>query len=256
MQLKLKRPLVFFDLETTGLNIGSDRIVELSYFKLFPDYSSETRTWRVNPEMHIPEAVSKVHGITDDDVRECPVFAQIAKDVEKTIEGCDLAGYNSNNFDIPLLAEELLRAGVDFDLHKCRFIDAFSIFQKHEPRTLTAAYRFYCGKELEDAHSANADTMATFEVLQAQLDRYPDLPDTVEALSDCTTLHQYADFAGKIGYDNCGQEIFNFGKYKGQQLSEVFLKDTGYYGWLINADFPAYTKKVFTKVFVETRQKN
>ncbi len=245
---------MFFDLETTGLNISSDRIVELSYHKVFPNGSSESKTYRINPEMHIPEVVSKVHGIYDDDVRDCPVFAQIAGEVVHAIEGSDLAGYNSNNFDIPLLAEELLRAGTDFDLKRCRFIDAYVIFMKNEPRNLTAAYRFYCGKDLAGAHSANADTEATYEVLMAQLEKYADLPDTVEALADYTSFNRNADFAGRIGYDKEGVEIFNFGKYKGQRLRDILPKDTGYYGWLMQGDFPQYTKNVITRVFIEAKK--
>lgn len=255
MRLQLKKPLVFFDLETTGLNICSDRIVELSYYKIYPDGSSENKTYRINPECHIPEATSKIHGITDDDVRDCPIFAQVAKEFVRVIEGCDLAGYNSNNFDIPLLAEELLRANIDFDLKKLRFIDAYVIFQKNEPRNLTAAYRFYCQKELQNAHSANADTEATYEVLMAQLERYPNLPDTTEALSAYTNNNHYADFAGRIAYDKDGVEIFNFGKYKGQRIKDVILKDTGYYGWLIEKDFPQYTKNLITRIFIESKKK-
>ena len=255
MRLKLTRPLVFFDLETTGLNIGSDRIVELSCHKLYPDGSSESRTWRINPEMHIPEATTAVHGISDEDVRDCPVFAQIAADVVRLIEGCDLAGYNSNNFDIPLLAEELLRANQDFDLKKHRFIDAFVILQKKEPRNLTAAYRFYCGQDLQNAHTASADTEATCEVLLAQLERYQDLPDSVDKLAEYTTFHHNADLAGRIGYDSSGQEVFNFGKYKGQRLRDVLQRDTGYYGWLMQSDFPQYTKNVITRVFIDLKRK-
>ena len=255
MRLKLTKPLVFFDLETTGLNIGSDRLVELSYHKLFPNGNKESKTYRVNPEMHIPEEVSKVHGIYDEDVHDCPVFAQIAKEIVQVIEGCDLAGYNSNHFDIPLLAEELIRADVDFDLKRCKFVDAYVIFMKNEPRNLSAAYRFYCGKSLENAHTANADTEATYEVLMAQLDKYPALPDTVEGLAEYTSFNRFADFAGRIAYDNSGKEIFNFGKYKGQQVAEVLKKDTGYYGWLMGGDFPQYTKKIVTRIFLESRKK-
>ncbi len=255
MRLKLTKPIVFFDLETTGLNIASDRIVELSYHKLYPNGSSESKTYRINPEMHIPEATSAIHGITDDDVRDCPVFAQIAKEVVHVLEGCDIAGYNSNSFDVPLLAEELIRAGSDFDLKRCRFIDAYIIFTKNEPRNLSAAYRFYCGKSLENAHSANADTEATYEVLMAQLEKYDNLPDTVEGLAEYTSFNRSADFTGKIVYDKEGVEIFNFGKYKGQRVRDVLQKDTGYYGWLMQGEFPQYMKKVITRIFVESRKK-
>ena len=254
MRLKLNRPLVFFDLETTGLNIGSDRIVELSYHKIFPNGSSESKTYRVNPEMHIPETASAVHGIYDEDVKDCPVFAQIANEVVHVIKGCDLAGYNSNNFDIPLLAEELIRAGVDFYLKKLHFIDAYVIFMKNEPRNLSAAYKFYCGKNLEDAHTAFADTQATYEVLMAQVEKYQNLPDTVEGLAEYTTFNKTADFAGRIGFDKDGEEIFNFGKYKSQRVKDVFQKDPSYYAWMMQGDFPQYTKKIITKIYVETKK--
>lgn len=253
MKLRLTKPLVFFDLETTGLNISSDRIVELSYHKIYPDDRSESKTYRINPEIPIPESASLIHGITNEDVSNCPVFADIAKEVVSVIQGCDLAGYNSNNFDVPLLAEELLRAGVDYDLKKCRIIDAYVIFMKNEPRTLSAAYRFYCGKDIENAHSANADTKATYEILSAQLERYTALPDTVERLAEYTSFNKFADFAGRIIYDNDGVEVFNFGKYKGQRIADVLKKDCGYYGWLMNGDFPQYTKKIFTKVFLASK---
>lgn len=255
MRLKLTKPLVFFDLETTGLNIGSDRIVELSYFKIHPNGSSESKTYRINPEMHIPEATSKIHGIYDSDVINCPTFAQIAGELVKTIEGCDLAGYNSNNFDIPLLAEELLRAGQDIDLKRRHFVDAYIIFAKREPRNLSAAYKYYCQKSLEDAHTASADTRATYEVLMAQMEKYPDLPDTVEKLAEYTTHNKYADFAGRIVYNQNGEETFNFGKYKGQTVREVFAKDTSYYSWMMQGDFPQYTKKVITRIYIDMRKK-
>lgn len=255
MKLKLTRPLVFFDLETTGLDFVADRIVELSYYKLYPDGGSESRTWRINPERPIPEQTSRIHGITDDDVRDCPTFRRIANEVVAVLEGCDLAGYNSNHFDIPMLAEELLRAGVDFDLKKCRMVDAFVIFQKNEPRNLTAAYRFYCGKNLEGAHSADADTKATAEVLQAQLERYPDLPDTVDKLAAYTTQQRTVDFAGKIVYNDKGEEVFGFGRYKGQPVREVLLKDCGYYGWLMQGNFPQYTKNIVTRIYIHARRK-
>lgn len=255
MRLRLTNPLVFFDLETTGLNIGSDRIVELSYHKLYPNGSSESKTYRINPEMHIPEGASAIHGIYDEDVQDCPTFRQIASEVVHVIEGCDLAGYNSNHFDIPLLAEELLRAEQNIDLKKRKFIDAYVIFQKKEPRTLTAAYRFYCNKNLEDAHTASADTMATCEVLLSQLERYPDLPDTVEGLSKYSAFNRNADFAGRLVYDDNGEVLFNFGKYKGQKVQEVLQRDHGYYGWLLQTDFPQYTKNLITRLFIETKQK-
>ena len=263
MKLKLTRPLVFFDLETTGLNIASDRIVELSYYKVFPDGSSEGKTFRIKPttmmlgqevQMHISDEASAVHGIYDEDLANCPTFKDIAPQVVAALENADLAGYNSNHFDLPLLAEELMRAGVDVDLKAKRMVDVFTIFQRQEPRSLVAAYKFYCGKDLTNAHAADADTMATYEVLMAQLDRY-ELPEDVDGLADYTTGNvRFADFAGRIAYDAEGVEIFNFGKYKGQRVADVFRRDPGYYGWIQNGDFPQYTKGVFTRVYMSLRR--
>lgn len=262
MKLQLERPLVFFDLETTGVNIASDRIVELSFYKLYPNGSSESKTYRVRPvqmllgqevTMPIPAEASAVHGIYDADVADCPTFRQIAPEVAKVMEDSDLAGYNSNHFDIPLLAEEFLRAGVTIDLKDKKMIDAFTIFQKNEPRNLTAAYKFFCDKDLSQAHSANADTMATYEVLMAELERY-DIPTTVAELSDYSQGGtRFADFAGRIAYDSEGVEIFNFGKYKGMRVKDVFRRDSGYFGWLINGEFPEYTKAVLKRVFNSLR---
>ncbi|MBQ2291597.1 MAG: 3'-5' exonuclease [Paludibacteraceae bacterium] len=263
MKLKLTRPLVFFDLETTGLNIASDRIVELSYYKVFPDGSSEGKTFRIKPtmmmlgqevQMHISDEASAVHGIYDEDLASCPTFKDIAPQVVAALENADLAGYNSNHFDLPLLAEELMRAGVDVDLKAKRMVDVFTIFQRQEPRSLVAAYKFYCGKDLTNAHAADADTMATYEVLMAQLERY-ELPEDVDGLADYTTGNvRFADFAGRIAYDAEGVEIFNFGKYKGQRVADVFRRDPGYYGWIQNGDFPQYTKGVFTRVYMSLRR--
>lgn len=262
MRLKLTRPLVFFDLETTGLNIALDRIVEISYYKVFPNGNREGKTFRVKPtmlnslgqtvQMHIPDEAAAVHGIHDEDVANCPTFKEIAHQIADVLEGSDLAGYNSNHFDVPLLAEEFMRADIQIDLKRKKMIDAYTIFTKQEPRNLTAAYKFYCGKNLEDAHSADADTMATYEVLMAQMERYQDLPDTIEALHEYTQGKvQFADFAGRIAYDQEGVEIFNFGKYKNMRVRDVFRRDSGYYGWLINGDFPAYTKGVFTRIYLD-----
>ncbi|MGC3978323.1 MAG: exonuclease domain-containing protein [Paludibacteraceae bacterium] len=248
MKLSLKNPLVFFDLETTGTNIVSDRIVEISYLKVFPNGREESKTIRINPEMHIPEAVSTIHGIYDNDVADCPTFKQVAKEIMKDIEGADLAGYNSNRFDIPLLAEELLRAEIDIDLMKRKFVDVQVIFHKMEQRTLSAAYKFYCEKELENAHSAEADTKATYEVLQAQLERYPEIQNDVEFLAKFTAQTNNVDFAGRIIYNDKGEEIINFGKYKGQKVIDVFKKDMGYYGWIMDSDFALHTKKVLTNI--------
>lgn len=270
MKLQLNRPLVFFDLETTGLNIATDRIVEISYYKLFSDGSSQCKTYRVKPtelkadpsaigstievQMHISEGASAVHGIYDQDLVDCPTFKEIAPEIAEVLEDADIAGYNSNHFDIPLLAEEFLRIGINIDIKNKKMIDVFTIFQRNEPRNLSAAYRFYCNKNLEDAHSAEADTKATFEILMAQLDRYNDLPISVEALAEYTQgPNRFADFAGRVAYDSMGKEIFNFGKYKGQRVEDVFRRDKGYYGWLMGGDFPQYTKNVFLRIFLNIR---
>ena len=248
MQLKLKNPLVFFDLETTGTNIVSDRIVEISYLKISPNGMEESKTMRINPGCPIPAESSAIHGIYDQDVANAPVFKAVAKMIAKDIEGCDLAGYNSNRFDIPLLAEEFLRADVDIDLMKRKFVDVQVVFHKMEQRTLSAAYQFYCEKNLEDAHTAEADTKATYEVLKAQLDRYPDLQNDVEFLSKFTSFNRNVDFAGRIVYNDKDEEIINFGKYKGQKVEDVLRNDMGYYGWMMQGDFPLYTKKVLTNI--------
>ncbi len=248
MKLNLKNPIVFFDLETTGINIVSDRIVEISYLKVMPNGRETTKTILINPTIPIPEEASLVHGIRDEDVKNCPTFKEVAKEIVNDIEGCDLAGYNSNRFDIPLLAEELLRADIDIDLKKRKFVDVQVIFHKMEQRTLSAAYQFYCDKNLENAHSAEADTKATYEVLQSQLDRYPELENDIEYLSNYTSYNKNVDFAGRIIYNKDGEEVFNFGKYKGQKVEDVFQKDIGYYGWMLNSDFPLYTKKVLTTI--------
>lgn len=253
MNLKLYKPLCTFDLETTGTNVAKDRIVEISILKVYPDASRESRTWRVNPEMYIPKESTAVHGISDEDVKGAPKFREIAAKVLEMITGSDLAGFNSNRFDVPLLAEELLRAGVDFDLSKFKLVDAQTIFHKMEPRNLTAAYRFYCKKDLVDAHSAEADVLATFEVLDAQVGHYEDLPNEIAALSEFSFHHKFADLAGFIAFDADGKEIFTFGKYKGQRVKDVFQKDLGYYGWIQNADFPLYTKKVLTGIQLKSR---
>jgi DNA polymerase III, epsilon subunit and related 3''-5'' exonucleases len=248
MKLNLKNPLVFFDLETTGTNIVSDRIVELSYLKVMPNGDEESRTRRINPEMPIPPEVTAIHGISDEDVKDAPTFKSIAKSLAAQIEGCDLAGYNSNRFDIPLLAEEFLRVDVDIDLMKRKFIDVQTIFHKKEQRTLSAAYKFYCQKELDNAHSAEADTKATYEVLKSQLERYDDLENDVNFLSEYSCFGNNVDFAGRVVYNEQKQEVINFGKYKGRLVEDVLKTDPGYYGWIVQGDFPLYTKKVFTSI--------
>lgn len=248
MKLNITKPVVFFDLETTGTSVTKDRIVEISYLKVFPDEHEISKTIRVNPGKPIPPEATAVHHITDEDVKDCPTFSQIAKDIANVFEGSDIAGFNSNRFDIPMLAEEFLRAGVDLDLSKHRFIDVQVIFHKMEQRTLTAAYKFYCGKNLEDAHSAAGDTRATYEVLKAQLDRYDSLRNDIKWLSDYTSYTRNVDFSGHFVYNDNGKEIVNFGKYKGCVLSEVIKRDPGYYDWIMKSDFPLNTKQVLTKI--------
>ena len=246
--------MVFFDLETTGTNISTDRIVEISVVKVMPDGEQIVRTRRINPEMPIPADATAVHHITDEDVKDCPSFRQVAKSLREFMVGCDFCGFNSNRFDLPLLAEEFLRAGVEVDFFdKAKYVDVQNLFHKKEERTLVAAYRFYCGKELEAAHSANADTMATYEVLCAQLDKYGDLENSVEFLSEFSSRGKSADFAGRIGYDNEGKEIFTFGKYKGQRVEDIFAKEPSYYDWMMNGDFPQYTKRVITKIRLQAK---
>ncbi len=248
MDLNLKRPIAFFDLETTGTDVVKDRIVEISILKVSPNGKQETITHKVNPTIPIPPETTKIHGISNDDIKDSPKFADIAKSLAKFLEGCDLAGYNSNRFDVPVLVEEFLRADVDFDIKKRRLIDAQVIFHKMEQRTLGAAYKFYCNRELVDAHTAEADTNATFEVLKAQLDKYTELNNDMDALAKFSTQNNNVDFAGKFVYNDAGVEVFNFGKYKGTPVEEVFKKEPGYYKWMMNGDFPLYTKKVITAI--------
>ena len=248
MKLNLKRPLVFCDLETTGVDTAKDRIVEISMVKVMPDGEEIVRTRLINPQMHIPEDATAVHGITDEDVKDQPTFAQIAKSLSQFIEGCDFGGFNSNRFDLPMLVEEFLRAGVDVDFKNRKFIDVQNIFHKMEQRTLVAAYKFYCSKDLTDAHSAEADTRATYEVLKAQLDRYSELQNDVTALAEFSSRGETVDYAGRIVYNDKGEEVFNFGKYKGVKVSEVFQREPSYYDWMMNGDFPLYTKKVITEI--------
>ena len=253
MKLNLKNPIVFFDLETTGINVASDRIVEISYLKVYPNGNEMSRTMRINPEMHIPEQASEVHGIYDADVADCPTFKQVAKEIANDFEGADIAGFNSNRFDVPLLAEEFLRADVDLDMTRRKFIDVQVIFHKMEQRTLSAAMKFYCGKELEGAHSADADTRATYEVLQAQLDRYDELQNDIVWLSEFSSHTNNVDFAGRIVRNEQGIEVFNFGKYKGMPVVDVFRRDPGYYSWMLQGDFTLNTKQVLTRIKLEMR---
>ena len=248
MELNLVKPIIFFDLETTGTDISKDRIVEICYIKVYPDGREVEYTKRINPEMHIPEGASAVHGIYDADVKDCPTFKEVAREIANEFEGCDVAGFNSNRFDLPLLAEEFLRAQVDIDLSRLRAIDVQVLYHKREPRTLSAAYKFYCGAVLEDAHSALADTRATYEVLKAQLSHYDDMPNDIEALSKESAFTNNVDFAGRIVYDENGREVFNFGKYKVMPVDAVLDRDPGYYGWMMNGDFSLNTKQVLTRI--------
>ncbi len=248
MPLNLTKPLCFFDLETTGINITTDRIVEISILKVYPNGNKESKTWLVNPEMPIPAEVSAIHGITDDKVANEPTFKQLATEINNMIKDADLAGFNSNRFDIPLLAEEMLRADMDFDMKSRLAIDVQTIFHKMEQRTLSAAYKFYCDKTLENAHTAAADTLATYEVLGAQVERYEDLENNAKFLAEFSSRKRFADFAGFIAFNKEGQEVFSFGKHKGKLVTDVLETEPGYFGWLLNADFPLYTKKVLTAI--------
>ena len=260
MKLNLKRPIVFFDLETTGTDICKDRIVEYSLLKVMPDGEEILRTRRINPTIPIPLETSLIHKIYDEDVKDCVTFKQVARDVEQFLKGCDLGGYNLLRFDIPLLAEEFLRCDIDFDIDSRNVVDACRIFHQMEQRTLSAAYRYYCDRKLENAHSAEADTVATYHILMAQLDRYQNIPlevaEGVEEFpvqNDMEQLHKFtvqktADLAGRIIYNNAGQEVFNFGKHKNVPVEEVLQKEPGYYDWMMKGDFPLQTKKVLTRI--------
>ena len=253
MKLNLKRPIIFFDLETTGVNTSRDRIVEISLVKVMPDGEEIIKTRRINPEIPIPAEATAIHHISDEDVKDCPTFRQIAKSLYQFMLGCDFGGFNSNRFDLPMLVEEFLRAGVDVDFKNRKFIDVQNIFHQMEQRTLVAAYKFYCDKDLTEAHSAEADTLATYEVLKAQLDRYDILENDIEALAKFSSRGETADYAGRIGYNERGDEVFTFGKHKDRVVSEIFATDPSYYAWLMNGDFPAYTKKIFTEIYLRVK---
>ena len=249
MKLKLKRPIIFFDLETTGVDTAKDRIVEISMVKVMPDGEEIIKTRKLNPEMHIPEESTAIHGITDEDVKDEPTFTQVAKSLEQFIRGCDFGGFNSNRFDLPVLVEEFLRAGVDVDLKRRKFIDVQNIFHKKEQRTLVAAYRFYCDKDLTDAHSAEADTRATYEVLKSQLELYPDLVNDIDELSkEYGSFRNNVDFAGRFVMNDEGVEVFNFGKHKGKPVADVLDREPSYYAWMMDGDFPLNTKQALTKI--------
>ncbi len=274
MQLNLTKPIIFFDLETTGVQVGHDHIVEICLHKVMPDGTTDTRVERVRPvdnmgkTVHIPEVTTAVHGITDDDVKDKPTFKELSKSLLDYIGDADLAGYNSNKFDVPLLVEEFLRAGIDFDLTKRRLVDVQNIFHQMEQRTLVAAYKFYCNKDLENAHSAAADTIATYEVLKAQLDRYQGVDykdrsgrvsqpvvNDIAALSGFTANSQWADLVGHIGYDAKHREVFNFGKHKGESVEQVFEQEPSYYDWMMKSDFPLSTKKLITEIWNRRKQR-
>ena len=246
MNLHLHRPICFFDIEATGINLVKDRIIEISIIRICREGRQEEKTWFINPECPISSEAQSIHGITNEDVADKPIFKDIAPQICKMIEGADLAGYNSNRFDIPLLAEELLRAGYSFESEKHKSIDVQVIFHKMEPRTLSSAYKYYCGKELKNVHNANIDALATYEILEAQLKKYSELDKNVKKLSEFSCQKNIADLAGFIGFSQDGKEIFTFGKYKGQKVLEVFKKDCYYYNWIQKSNFPLYTKKVLT----------
>ena len=260
MKLNLRKPIVFFDLETTGLDICRDRIVEISMLKVLPSGEEIIKTMRINPTVPIPLETSFIHNIYDDDIKDAPTFAKVAHQVDAFLKGCDLAGYNLIKFDIPLLAEEFLRVDIDFDIANRAIVDVCRIFHQMEQRTLAAAYKFYCEKPLDNAHSAEADTIATYEILKAQLDRYeqvsttdPDCKEEFPVTNDMQKLHKFtfqntADLSGRIVFNAAGKEVFNFGKYKNVPVEEVFTKEPHYYDWMMKGDFPLYTKKVLTRI--------
>ena len=249
MSLKLHKPICFFDLETTGIQVSKDRIVEISILKVFPNGNKESKTWLVNPEMNIPKETTVIHGISNEKVANEPTFKELAPVIYQMIKDADLAGFNSDRFDIPLLAEEMLRAEIDFDMKNTVTVDVQTIFHKKEQRTLSAGYKFYCGKDLDGAHSAAVDTNATYEILLAQLEKYPDLTGaSIKEISEFSTRKKSVDFAGFIVLNNKEDEVFSFGKHKGKKVTDVLQAEPGYYNWIQNADFPLYTKKVLTAI--------
>ena len=244
MKLKLERPIVFFDLETTGLNITKDRIVEIAIQKIYPNGNSESKNWLVNPTIPIPKESTEIHGISDKKIINEPTFKEIANEVNTLIHNCDLAGYNSNRFDIPLIAEEFIRAGINFSMKNRKSIDIQNIFHKLEKRTLVAAYKFYCNKELINAHSASSDTNATYEILLAQIDKYDELENNINFLANFSQQAKFVDLAGFIRLNEKGQEVLSFGKYKNITLYQIWIENPGYFSWINNADFPNFTKKI------------
>ncbi|WP_346239502.1 3'-5' exonuclease [Niabella insulamsoli] len=252
--LQITKPIAFIDLETTGVNLGKDRIVEIAIVKLLPDGSRTVKRKLINPEMPIPKTSSDVHGITDDMVKDAPTFAQAAQELRQVLADCDLSGYNSNRFDIPLLIEEFLRAGVELEMKGRRLLDVQNIFHKMEQRTLAAAYKFYCGKTLEGAHSAEADATATLEVLLGQLERYPELGNTIDSINKFLGDEVIVDFARRFIMCD-GVEVFNFGKYKGESVAAVLTREPQYYDWMMRGDFPQQTKQKLTEIFTRTKLK-
>ncbi len=261
MNLKLEKPIVFFDLETTGVQIAKDRIVEIAILKILPNGSKESKCWLVNPTIPIPAETTAIHGITDEKIANEPTFKELAPEIAELIHNCDLAGYNSNKFDIPLLAEEFLRAEVDFGMDGRKAVDIQNIFHKLEQRTLVAAYKFYCDKDLTNAHSAEADTTATYEVLLSQLEKYEELENNVNFLADFSVRGgKFADMAGFVRYNEKGEEVLSFGKYRGVTLKQIWKDNPGYFSWINQADFPLYTKNVMrnfaTKMKLQKKFKN
>ncbi len=260
MKLHLRKPIVFFDLETTGIDISKDRVVEISMLKVMPNGEEIIKTRRINPTIPVPLESSLIHNIYDDDVADCPTFGMLAKSLDEFLRGCDLGGFNLIRFDIPLLAEEFLRAGIDFDIENRNIVDACRIFHQMEQRTLSAAYKFYCDKTLENAHSAEADTIATYEILKSQVAHYENVPlpgstnlTDFPVKNDMAALHQFtfqktADLCGRIAFNAQGEEVFNFGKYKNVSVADVFKKEPSYYDWMMKGDFPLYTKKILTRI--------
>ena len=254
--LQLTRPIAFIDLETTGVSLSADRIVEIAIIKLLPDGSRQVKRKLINPQMPIPTPSSDIHGITNEMVKDAPTFKQVANEIKMYIDGCDLGGYNSNRFDIPILMEEFLRVGLEVDLSKRKMVDVQHIFYTMEPRTLSAAYKFFCEKELVDAHSAEADISATIDVFLAQLKKYEQLGNTVESVLEIIGEEKIVDYARRFGYDDKGVEIFNFGKYKGRAVGEVLKAEPQYYDWMMRGDFPLHTKQKLTEIFNKTLLKN
>lgn len=261
MELKLNKPIVFFDLETTGVNVGTDKIVEIAMLKISINGKEEVKTYRINPGIHIPEFTSVIHGIYDEDVADKPTFKELGGEISSFIGNSDLGGYNCLKFDVPMLVEEFLRAGLDFEVKGRSIIDVQNIFHKMEPRTLKAAHKFYCGEDFENAHSAEADIIATYNVLKAQLDRYQGvsykakngsistpITSNVKELSEFTCQINSADLVGQIVFNDKGEEVFNFGKYKGVTVEKVLTTEPQYYDWMMKSDFPLYTKKVLTAI--------